>query len=608
MTRFIRYLLAARRAYVLAAPAALLALAAPARAQEWKLQPVAPITASANSAASMLSSWNLPRPGAPLASAQSDPMARYQVAQTLIGESPVLSQLRDWREMLRGRGALAQGGLQLWSAGGSKNDALGLRIGSRPLPLSALAALKTEAPGVELAWGKISVGSTAPLGMLNGAMSNVDQVLDKPGTASATGDSRLTWLAARPVESEGGNLQLVMARGRRDLTPGKTDDNKWAEGALWGARGDMALSPRWKLDGEWLAAKNDGGEKEAESAAAWRMAMAGPISHPFGEANFSARLSDVQNGFGSFAGGAPFAGAAAAGYRRGEIALQQGVALGRLSGGLSLSMGQSTLNDNESILAARSSVLAQSDVVESAANLNWKLTPSLSLTTTHKHAVTTDHTTTGEETVQNSAEQNTSNVGMEMKLSRSLAFSVAAGQTRAGRDVLRPDADEFAPLALRDEERLTAALQRRTGGGAWGIHLARVAVSATLPAETELQSQTVRFEAERKVTDWLRLKGALRLAGEDDMARQLSQDLADRSVEAQFSLSSLGRLALRFSDWEQRQEGLAGGATPRARREHGVSYNIGDGKAGMGLNIEYSRRAGNATPDGSQWRIGLTFK
>jgi hypothetical protein len=39
-----------------------------------------------------------------------------------------------------------------------------------------------------------------------------------------------------------------------------------------------------------------------------------------------------------------------------------------------------------------------------------------------------------------------------------------------------------------------------------------------------------------------------------------------------------------------------------------VSYNIGDGKAGLGFNIEYSRRAGNATPDGSQWRIGLTFK
>ena len=55
----------------------------------------------------------------------------------------------------------------------------------------------------------------------------------------------------------------------------------------------------------------------------------------------------------------------------------------------------------------------------------------------------------------------------------------------------------------------------------------------------------------------------MRLAGEDDMARQLSQELADRSVEAQFSLSSLGRLALRFSDWEQHQEGLTGGSTPR---------------------------------------------
>ncbi|HEY0076605.1 MAG TPA: hypothetical protein VGB77_21120 [Abditibacteriaceae bacterium] len=572
----------------------------------------------------------------PLVAAEDGAVSRGEFMQALSDQMPMLGGLRDWRNTIRGRDA--RGGaanLRSFKLGKPRGSDAALKLGAHALPQMGLANLSGIAPGGAASasvvqWGRIQAGSTKPMLALNRAFKKYDELMEDatPGAETYTPD--VTWLSARAWENKTGNLELLAARGNRALTPDAQAGTN-PEGTVWGGRGQMALFPsrlkNWNLRGEWLGSRL---KQQEKSARAWNLNVDGPVAHPFGEARISAAVSETDAGFAPFSDPSAIANAANKEKRkRQQVVVAQDAKLalpvGELSGTASVTAARShrkNLTEEAEALAARQT---QTDELTGAANLRWQLMPRLALTGRHMSGLVTEDKPDAPTAPENFTRRNESDAGVEVKMSRSLAVTLGAGQTRVGNVVL-PANTTPDPLSasLRDENRYMVGLQHRTGGGAWNLSLARRLVdSNTLdgaPATGgtgDALAHTISLSAERRFFDWLNLRGGWNWNNEDAFARgsdglitPATQRTQGRLAEAQISLPWRSRFDVRYQDYLP--ESIAGGSYQTmtgALREYGAKYLIGaqDGQGGLGFSVEYARRETGGDPLDT-WRVGLTYR
>jgi len=519
----------------------------------------------------------------PAAEAKST-VTRQEFVQATMKQVPLLGRLQNWRDTLRGTGAR-----QEWQFAPEAR----LQIGKQALPAYSLLSAGKTAPAVSAQWGRFSAGSTAPLRALNQSLRDMDAWLAESAPAATRDETQLTWLAARPLQTKTADLNLLLARGRRDLTPTSDDNKRIVEGDWMGASGRLAFSPAWKMSGEWMQSKLAAG-----TADAWKLALGGPISHPWGVARLDATYTDTEEGFAAWRDGSAQAGVVAR-----KLALLQDVAVGDVRGSTRIALQQQLwTGEGDAVAGAPSNT-----VLESAAKLQWKLSPSLALTGSHVRRDAWRHLPHGVYSARDAnraeAARVESDAGAEWKLSSSLALTASAGVTRA-EGALPWDADDpYVPFTLQDEERLALGLRHRTRDGSWQLQVKRAETDDPFAADSAVEIGTVSLQAERQLLPWLRLKAGFDRGEQLSALRQAALDQWQRRAEAQLSLDELGRLSLLYSDSLSAD---AGAQADTDAREYGVRYQIGQG-AGLSLSMEYSRRL-QPVQDDEQWRVGLTYR
>ncbi|MBV9865154.1 MAG: hypothetical protein JO316_07365 [Abitibacteriaceae bacterium] len=537
----------------------------------------------------------------------------HDMQMALINSTPILSRLRDWRDTARGRG---QSPRQEWKLGSIGQNALELQVGAGAVPAFALAGFDANVASVGLKLGKVAVGSTAPNSSLNNALRSYDAFMaGAPTTPPATDGSQMTWLTARPVEGRAGKVDLLLAQGKRDLTPGQKDDKKFAEGTVYGAGGDLAVTSTWRLHGEWL---NSQLSEQDKAAAGWKVGLEGPLRHPWGEAKVSAAYNSTEAGFAPFAAGASTPGAVpTADNQNGQVTVQQDVAIGKLKGTTQVAAIQTAQQTAQAATAAPILQKSQADTLGGKADLRFQVSPSVALLGKHEENATTEHALTlsnADNTITPAPDklnQNVaSDVGVELKLSHSLALAVTTGQTRTGNSLLRPGADTPDPVLLQDENRTAVSLQRKTGGGMWGISVGQRAIADALKDASNVHSQDLQLQAERQLFSWLRLKGAVGFSNQNDIVQRLADNHTQRSAEAQLALPFLGRFNMKYSDADGAHGPLDAMTNTNGSRQYGISYNLGntDGKGGLGLAVEYAKQEGVAADSLAKWRVGITYR
>jgi hypothetical protein len=251
--------------------------------------------------------------------------------------------------------------------------------------------------------------------------------------------------------------------------------------------------------------------------------------------------------------------------------------------------------------------------------------PRVALTGKHSRGLVYENKPDAPALPENFTRRNDSDAGVELKMSRSLAFTMGAGQTRIGNLTLPPE-EYLDPLtaSLRDEERLTVGLQHRTKGGNWSLCLARRLIdnntldgAITTAGAGDALAHTVNLNAERRFFDWLNLKGGWSWNNEDAFSRSGDGAISPatlrsqgRLAEAQIYLPFSSRFDMRYQDYLQ--ENIAGtsySTLAGGLREYGAKYLVGaqEGQAGFGFSVEYARRETGGDPL-KTWRVGLTYR
>ena len=572
----------------------------------------------------------------PLTTADDGTISKGEVLNALSDQLPMLGGLRDWRNTIRGRDARGGvPGLRSFKLGKPQGTDAALKLGAHALPQLGLANLPGLAPGGAapasvMQWGRFQAGSTKPMLALNRAFKKYDKLMEDATPAAETYTPDVTWLSARAWENKTGNLELLAARGQRALVPGAAAGTN-PEGTVWGGRGQMALFPsrlkNWNLRGEWLGSRL---KQQEQSAQAWNLNVDGPVAHPFGEARISAAISKTDAGFAPFSDPSALASLANQENRmRQQVVVAQDAKLampiGQLSGTASLTAARSHRKNLAQEAEASTTRQIQTDEVTGAANLRWQVMPRLALTGRHTSGIVAEDKPDAPTTPENFTRRNESDAGVEVKMSRSLAMTLGAGQSRVGNAIVPPDAaPDPLSASLRDENRFMVGLQHRTGGGAWSLNLARRLIdSNTLDgAETtkgsgDALAHTISLNAERRLFDWLNLRGGWNWNNEDAFTRggdglitPATQRTQGRMAEAQISLPWRSRFDVRYQDY--RPESIAGNSYQTmagALREYGAKYLIGaqEGQGGLGFSVEYARRETGGDPLDT-WRVGLTYR
>ncbi|MDF2439312.1 MAG: hypothetical protein JWN98_296 [Abditibacteriota bacterium] len=366
--------------------------------------------------------------------------------------------------------------------------------------------------------------------------------------------------------------------------------------------GGTTLSNLWRFRSERhtdeRAARWSRGERVAES---WKLGVDAPVEHPWGTLKVSANFEGGGGGLASDA-----ASAIAADRRGGAVALQQDVKVGAISGSTKIAVSQ-TVNRNSSVPVLANAPGAQNQAAEGSANLRWQMKPGLALTTSHQSRLDrrSDWNADPAAINRNLATRNQSEVGLEWRPSKTYSVSLGAGQTRMGTDARRDGAN--VPTSLRDEERTTLNLQRRTGAGAWGVRYSRQSWEENVRNSDNREADSVSLHGERKLLPWLSLRGSWRLSGEDNYLSSRLNEQAQREAEAQIQ-SRLGQFALRYADSSQHQSTLDGATLGESgAREYGLRYNVG-AASGVGFSMEYSVRAERAGENRSNYRLGVTYR
>lgn len=521
--------------------------------------------------------------------------------------SPLIGQLRQWRGAMRGQGQVMAFGI-----GGSGFAVLkdpnaatnALRIGVKPMGQYSLAGLNSfgqQTPGVEVTWKNFSFGMTQPLAMINKAMSPVDSLLDGKQNIAANpiNESSLMWMTMKPIAGKGGNLEMMMVKGSRDLAPWSNDGKKFADGELWGAKGDMKLGARWKMAAEWMNSRSDA--QNGEDAVAWKMTMNGPIKHPLGEMIVNFNMNSTDANFAPFTGNKSNAG-----QTQTHLDLQQGVAKGKLAGNLTFAYDKTALPANQAGIALTQGVNPTDGVERTMqdANADFRLTlsPKLSMTARVHHRDGALNATNVNIAATDGIET-TADAGLNWKLNKSMNFAMTAGRSALQNTTFYRS--EYSQLD-RNENRLTATLTRATKGGSWGLTWQQNSAIGDLGGKTDAQRTSLSLEAARTLTQWLRVRGTMRLASSRDAASLLGNDAADHNFEAYLTFPKYGNLSFRFSDWNLDGGTFSNYAQQTATQEQSIRYQT-PGSSRLGVTVEYLKREQlNGVAD-NQWKIGMTI-
>lgn len=528
------------------------------------------------------------------------PATQDDAVRALIAATPILSPLRDWRETLRGRGAMARREFRVARLSGAS---LQLSVGTQRVPTFKLAGLGAPVSGMGLGVGRLEFGSSAPSMLVDRSLRSYDELMDgKPITSRDR--SHLTWVTARPLEHGQSNLDFLVARATRDLTPTQAANKKYSDLTLWGGRGETGFAQKWKLRGECLQSRIEG---DGGPAMAWTVGADGPLGHPWGTARVSAAYTDSDQGFASVA-----AAPTAESRQAGEVTVNQDIAMGRLSGGATV--GYTHVDQATAATAATATTAAvaavpakETEALQGSTNLRLKIAEPLALTAQQAYRTETQDQDATAGTLHANVTTASQDAGLELRVTPRITLGVAAGQTRTTTRALAADLDT-APAWWRDEDRFTLSLRHTTPRAVLGLQLARKALADCGTQNGDLRTDEVRLEGERQILAWLRLRGGLALARQDDFAHDRDADRTERRAEALLNLPLLGRFELRYSDWDGVADVQAANRDADGR-EYGLKYNLGAGadQAGLSLAVEYARRLDN-TAAPATWRVGVSYR
>jgi hypothetical protein len=249
---------------------------------------------------------------------------------------------------------------------------------------------------------------------------------------------------------------------------------------------------------------------------------------------------------------------------------------------------------------------------ETSADFKWKLSPQIS-------AVAKYSTRDSEQDLKSLLEdenalketsRTATEAGVEWKLSRTLALTATASQIKTDRDFTPAGSDtESRATARLKEKRLALGLSRRTKVGHWSVKVAQHALNDSIGNLTDTSASSLELQAERQLLSNLRLRGTWNLSTDDDLARNLANERASQSVEAQWKVSRRSDLTLNYSNWDT-ENARADTYTRNGGDEVGVRFNYGASQSGngLGLSVEYSKRDTPNPEESERYRIGLTYK
>lgn len=312
-------------------------------------------------------------------------------------------------------------------------------------------------------------------------------------------------------------------------------------------------------------------ETQVTDQSSWNVGLEGPLAHPWGEAKIAANWSATDAGFASLQSAAPVAGT-----RAGQIAVQQDVETGLISGTLTAKAAKNTL---PAPLSAAPGADIGGQNVEGNAQFKLALTPNLAviasgglgnaardfiappsqvlprpseiLPPTSEESrmdvgelgmemgasgAPTDNPNEPDKPSQataqapdlferpslplvrsDSLQTARGDVGLELKLSSSLAITATSGRTTL------QNTSELAgwetPTSQNGEKRIALGLQQRTKGGSWGLKITQKmwddAVFQSEIAQNSFDAMAIRLGAERRLIGAIRLKGAYDWARHD---------------------------------------------------------------------------------------------
>jgi hypothetical protein len=515
----------------------------------------------------------------------------------LTSQSPVLMMLRDWRNTLRGTGAMP---LRKFSLGGGNLD---LEIGARPLPMSELASLPGgSAPSLGFTLGKITIGSTVPTVSMNRAFAFYDTMMNpadpfQAPPSQAHDETTMSWMMAKPFESKHGLLELMYVRGHHDLTPTQTTGKQFMDGTLWGTRGNFTLTPHWKLRGEYI---NSSISNQPQATTNWKLVLDGGMRLPFGHATVAAYMNDVDSNFASFMNPCP-----ALGHRTSEFTVLDTMTRGNLSGTVKFLVNRTGRKDVEGLTAGTS---VYSAVDDTTTNFTWKLSRHASMTLQHISHVTDDAYVPGGTYLLNSTRSDSSDLGLQYKLTKPLTLTVGVGRTSFDSNSWQTSKGGFTAISLRDDARMQIALQRQTSHSRWCATLVHNSSGDDANHAVDGGQESLLLEGEHQLRPWLKLHGSWRLAQESLSAQQLADNHADRCIDALFDFKQRGQLKLRYSDWNL-DHSLAGLLQSTNTSAYGIEYNVGVGpaKSGFGFTFGYYKYQVNS-PDTPRLKLMLNYR
>lgn len=556
---------------------------------------------------------------------------RSEVSNALGQQMSLFAELRSWRDTLRGQGSSAR---REFSGPTLGREKVKLSIGQQAMPAN-LAQWNGagDAPGAEVRLGMFSAGTTAAPLELRKALRNFDAAMED-GTPTLADENSLTWLSMKPISEKQGQVEFAMARGRRDLLAGEGEE--FVDGVALSAKGNWTLPSRWSLKGDWTQSQLS---DQAEGAQAWQVSASGPLVHPWGEAKASASFNATDTGYESLSDSV-----ANEGRREGRVSVKQDVALGPVSGQMSVAASKTARPGAASLDEGTE---AGNQNLQAGTNFRVALRPGLALVGSGSvSAKATQTIVAGDSTTDTTGTDGTTapdtitaardalytssfdgmfarpwlsnarsdlkksaggDVGVELALSRNLALTVSAGHSRIAETTFL--SDSRIPESLTGENRLGVELRNKWGEGSWGIKVSRKSWDdywISNDQEPDQYGTMLSLQAERQLIGPIRLRTAL------DWARheRANQALSARRAQAQFTLASLGNLNLSYSDGPMDTFNLTQIATADLTRQMGVSYAAGSaaGGKGFGLAVEYScSRTNDANPE-QNWRVGVTYR
>ena len=538
------------------------------------------------------------------------PVDQSQFSDAATQQFSVVAGLRQWRDTLSGQGKFASRDLVKGEFLGS--DAK-LSLGRVAPP--SLAGIGGGA-GVMAQWGALEIGSTIRPRQLDESLIEFDRTFTGQKAALAD-EQNVTWLRAKPIRGNYGNLELDIARAARDVAGG--DAVQMREGTFIGAGGDMNLPLGWKLNGNYALASMDEAETDKSS---WSAKLGGPLQHPLGRADVQVEWSETDAGYSTLSQNNINGGSA------GAARVTQEIKTDWLSGQLNLAAAQ---RERGNLQGANANDELENRNASGLADLKLKVTPNLSLKANgalgaaqtvragNEFAASLQAGAPDAATATEATQTQGGDVGVEWNLNKELAFAATVGtsQTLGWRDD-NSDAAVGTPFNQSAENRVGFELRHTDKAG---LLLAKYATRARDDASlADWQSlETVRLQAERPLFMGMKVNTIVDLARGGDASWADAGGVA-RRVEAQLQFNRAARLDVNFRDGAALPGGWltdplsapfrpTSGTWNTGDKEFGARINAGSaaGGQGFGLALEYARQQSSGK-DNDQWRVGLTWK